>query len=161
MKEIEIRNAYKSRSFGWGFRTQPTGNGTSIETPTVPDTKGTIHQCLEHKNTDTCFQSIVRGGALVNTAWFYKDQRIISTWRVGLLHRADNVEPFKDEPYEEWDRRNIEHHLKNDVYGYGWFLGFELDQDMWEDGILRVRVDDGKNWTTQSLEMKQKKWNRQ
>ena len=83
-EEITVKNYRRSRKFGWGWSTTPTGEDAySIEAPTVPDYEGTLKQLDEAINNDRAFQNL--GGAFFNTAWFYGGQRISHTWAFGIM----------------------------------------------------------------------------
>ena len=83
MAEITVRNWRRSRSFGWGWSTVPTGEGINIEIPERPDYVGTYRQLCEAEAEDRAFQSSKSGGAFYATRWFYKGKPIVGTRYAG------------------------------------------------------------------------------
>ena len=102
--EITVPNFGRSRKFGWGWTTSPTGQGTSIEIPTSPDYTGTLGQLRQDRADDRAFHSL--GGAFYNTAWFYGGRRITHTWAFGPLSPMfdENDQPNPDVEYDyRWE----------------------------------------------------------
>lgn len=75
---ITVENATRSRKFGFGYSTKPTGDGPySIETPAAPDYTGTIRQVEEQIENDAYLASL-KHGTLHTTAFFYDGRRIVN-----------------------------------------------------------------------------------
>ncbi len=130
---IEIKNAERVRKFGFGWSTQPTGQGTDIEMPLKPDYEGTVRQILAARDSDPAYQAYGRPSAsnYKSTCWFYGALPIQSIWRTGYLKRVADL-PYLDDmespgAYHQWRDRNDEHHFQNDVIGAGWFYFSEDD----------------------------------
>ena len=89
MAEVTIRNWRRSRSFGFGWSSIPTGRGTEIEIPQRPDYTGTYNQVVDAVANDRAFASAKSGGAYYCAAWFYNGQRITHTefggWHEGFM----------------------------------------------------------------------------
>ena len=121
MKEITLKNVFRTRKFGWGWSCTPTGRDAyEIQTPTHPDYTGTLRQIGEAKATDRTWQSMASGGTFTNQAWFYNGKRITHTWRWGILKGLG------------WDDPDL-------VTGYGWVPGLHLNDEGSTE--LKIRVD--------------------
>ena len=79
MAEITVTNWRRSRAFGFGWSSIPTGHGTEIETPKRPDYTGTVRQVQEAIREDRALAATVSGGAYHSRVWFYKGRRIVAT----------------------------------------------------------------------------------
>lgn len=58
----------RTRGIGWGYSTQPTGNGTEIAMPTRPQFEGTVKQVLAQRQSDPTLISL--GGVPKKSCWF-------------------------------------------------------------------------------------------
>jgi hypothetical protein len=114
-KDLEIKNYTHSRSFGFGYSYEPTGESAySIKTPRVPVHTGTIGQIKQAIREDRLFQC---ENSFKRTAWFYRGQRIVATYCFGMI----------DPEIEE--------------FGVAWFDGFHLERiEIEEGGTLKIRV---------------------
>lgn len=63
--------ATRRSKFGFGYNTNPTGNGTEIEATTSPNFTGTIKQVIEQIQNDRTYQSL-RNNTYHTTAWFIR-----------------------------------------------------------------------------------------
>lgn len=135
--EITIKNYRRSRKFGWAYTFAPTGEGLSIETPTMPDYVGTLNQLHEIRNNDTTWMVHCRS-AFYNTADFYAGERITHTWTYHLLEAAPDLpfDPERDD-YREWRKKNFDNRWENDCYGWGWLAGWHAA----EGTEVRIRVE--------------------
>lgn len=71
----ELRATRRSKKFGWGYSTNPSGDGPySISAPTSPDYEGTIGQVTDAIASDPVYNNL--GGAFSATRWFYRGQPI-------------------------------------------------------------------------------------
>ena len=76
-KEIEVHNPFRSRRFGFGYSTRPSGrDALSIELPVRPDYTGTINQVLEAIRSDQLLASLRSGGTYYTASWFFDGHRI-------------------------------------------------------------------------------------
>ena len=92
-EEITVRNWRRSRSFGWGYSTKPTGKDSlSVALPTQPAYTGTYRQVCEAIRSDPNYASL-RDGAYYLAAWFYQGRRITHTkidrWYAGFTALDD------------------------------------------------------------------------
>ncbi len=103
--EIAIKNFRRSRKFGWGWSSTPTGeNAYSIEVPDAPDYTGTLRQLFQDRADDVAFHSL--DGAFYDTAWFYDGRGITHTWAFGPLSPmfAPDGKPIEDVKYDyRWE----------------------------------------------------------
>lgn len=113
--EILVENYHFDKEFGWGYTFTPTGEGTSIETPSGPDYTGTIEEIRQAIRSDKTWQVHSRT-AFYNSAWFYKGRRITHTWRFDIVSAPENDDDI-----------NIQEYYDACKYGYTWVLGFFLD----------------------------------
>lgn len=100
MQEITIRNWRRSRSFGFGWSSVPTGHGTEIMVRERPDYTGTYRQVLDAIEEDRAFASTKAGGAYYSTAWFYRGQRIVGTRFGSDWHRGFFVDWLMPEDHD-------------------------------------------------------------
>ncbi len=137
MTELTIENANRKRKWGWGYNLF-SNNDSTIDPPTVPAYTGTFNQVEAAKDDDPTFKA--HQNIHKSTAWFYQGRRITHNYHYGLLKPAEDI-PFSGDydQYEEWERKNSEHHFNNDQWGYGWFRGFCRDTFMMEKE-LKIRV---------------------
>ena len=72
METVEVTR--RSRKFGWGYSTNPTGDDAySIKVPTSPRYTGTINQVSGAKSEDPYYNKL---GVAYNSCWFYNGKRI-------------------------------------------------------------------------------------
>lgn len=82
-EEVTIDEPIKSRKWGWGYETEPTGEDAySIKAPSRPDYRGTPKSLLRAQGNDRTYQSFIGGGTYVNAAWFYEG-KMVEAIRVG------------------------------------------------------------------------------
>jgi len=117
---ITITNFMKSRRFGWGYSTTPTGEGPySIEVPTKPMHTGTVGGVCDAIQNDRTFNSL--GGTFRNTAWFWNGQRITHTLVYGIVEVVADLPRDYDQDgspgHMRWISDNFAHHAANDIYG--------------------------------------------
>ena len=79
MSEVTITNWRRSRSFGFGWSSVPTGHGTDTEVPRRPDYTGTMRQVQADIRHDRALAATISGGAYLSRVWFYKGRRIVGT----------------------------------------------------------------------------------
>lgn len=133
---IQITNFRRKRSWGWAFSNQPTGEGTTIETPTRPMHTGTLGQLSTAIANDTAYEPT--SGTFYTTAWFWRKRRITHTWAWMLLEGpTDLLFDPSAEDYATWSRRNREHHATRDTHGWGWLPGFHPPDDHHD---IKIRV---------------------
>ena len=126
-EEITVTNYRKSRKFGWGWSTTPTGEDAySIETPSAPDYEGTLSQLRKAMAADKAFQTNL-GSVFYNTAWFYDGRRITHTWQFSIIAEPENADDLLiNEYYDACE------------YGYTWSAGWAPDWDA-EDVKIKVK----------------------
>lgn len=138
MTEIIVKNANRSRKFGYSISTQPTGHGTDIAVPSSPRYTGTLTQIQKQIDDDRRYLNSIQS-AYKNRAWFYDGKRIEAIWTIGCVTQCGCGE----------EKCFLEGH---DVYDYGWFrlpLIEGIDErgkveiaGLEKDGSLRLRLEE-------------------
>jgi hypothetical protein len=86
--EITISNPKKDRKFGYGISTTPTGNGTDIARPSVPDYKGTFAMIERQIQGDRAYLSSIQS-AYKNSKFFYNGKIITAIRAYGAWYEPD------------------------------------------------------------------------
>lgn len=134
--EIIIKNANRSRKFGYGISTTPSGHGTEIEPPTTPDYTGTLKQIEDQVEADHLYLNSIQN-VHKSRRWFYDGQPIEAVWGVGIVSSVpcDCIEDDPDCPkckgwgsVEEW--------------GWGWLRARSCGDNFPFDskGEMKIRV---------------------
>lgn len=88
-KERDMPKKFKatrrSKKFGWGYSTNPSGDGPyGITPPTSPDYEGTIGQVTDAIASDPVYNNL--GGAFSATRWFLKGRVITHVDGLEVTH---------------------------------------------------------------------------
>lgn len=100
-KNMEFKATRCSKKFGWGYSTNPSGDGPySISAPTSPDYEGTIGQVTDAIATDPVYNNL--GGAFSATRWFYRGRIIthvdgLEAYHVDSMGQITLMELAEDE----------------------------------------------------------------
>ena len=83
-------NIRRSRKFGFGWSTEPTGRDAySIKPPEAPNYTGTIKSIMRSRASDRAYQTYATGNATnyYATRWFWNGKPITHIYRSGRLSK--------------------------------------------------------------------------
>jgi hypothetical protein len=96
---LTIQNPTRSRRWGFGYCTSPTGDGPySIEVPNRPEHTGTIRQVREAIASDRTYRSFVSGGVFFTRQWFFDGQPVMRDDVEQFLNTLDCAAAFHEQP---------------------------------------------------------------
>ncbi len=82
-KKEQIKITRKTKNFGWGYSTTPSGNGTDIAPPTAPDIEGSVMQVISRmsKHHNSQLWGSLKN-VFTNESYFLNGKRIkfVSEW---------------------------------------------------------------------------------